>query len=144
MGAMAWIRESTPPDAKFLANAFLTYGGTAVVGADAGWWIPLLTGRENTVPPMNYGMEAPHEPRYWNRVDTMFRSLERFPPETEAGVRYLRDSGITHVYIGRAGGRVGNPGEPLIDVDALSNSPAYHLVYHRDGVWIFSLDTQGS
>ena len=55
--AMAWIRENTPIDAQFLVNSFFAYGGSSVVGSDGGWWIPLLTKRGNTVPPLNYSAE---------------------------------------------------------------------------------------
>ena len=49
--AMTWIREHTPAQAKFLVEGFRIYGGRSVVGSDAGWWIPLLADRANTMPP---------------------------------------------------------------------------------------------
>jgi hypothetical protein len=42
MRAAAWIQENLPPEARFLVNSFFAYGGDVVVGADAGWWLPLL------------------------------------------------------------------------------------------------------
>jgi hypothetical protein len=48
--AMNWIRENTPQDSRFLVEGFAIYGGTSIVGSDAGWWIPLLARRANTHP----------------------------------------------------------------------------------------------
>ncbi len=55
--AANWIQENTAADARFLVNAAPAYGGTSIVGADGGWWLPLLARRQNTVPPLNYATE---------------------------------------------------------------------------------------
>src|SRR5690606_6528884 len=52
--AAAWIREQTPEDARFLVNSFFAYGGSSIVGSDGGWWLPLLAGRQTTLPPLTY------------------------------------------------------------------------------------------
>jgi hypothetical protein len=51
----------------------------------------------------------------------------------------LKERGVTHVYIGQQGGRVGNPGPPLLQAGLLSESPYYRVVYHQDRVWIFEM-----
>ena len=51
MQAARWIRANTPPDATFLVEGFRIYAGSTAVGSDAGWWLPLLAGRANTMPP---------------------------------------------------------------------------------------------
>jgi hypothetical protein len=79
------------------------------------------------------------EPDYWMRVENALLYVERFPPTTPEGVQFLSEIGVTHIYVGQQGGRVGNPGEPLLNPAALAADPAYRLVYERDGVWIFEL-----
>ena len=137
--AMAWIRENTPPDAKFLVNGFMAYGDTLVAGADAGWWIPLLTERQSTLPPLVYGTETATDPNYAERVRRDFLYIRQVSPTLREGVRFLISRGVTHAYIGQGNGMVGNPGQPLLDGQALLDIPAYRLEYDRDGVRVFAL-----
>jgi hypothetical protein len=130
--AMAWIRENTAPDAKFLANSFFAFGDYVIVGSDAGWWIPLLTGRRNTVPPATYSMETADPADYRERVNAVARRIEEGSLDDPEMVSFLRSQGITHVYIGQVGG-------PLLDADVLRRSAYYDLVYDREGVFIFAL-----
>jgi hypothetical protein len=142
MNAMEWIRENTPPEAKFLVNGFLAYGDSAVVGADGGWWIPLLTGRASTVPPAVYGMEVSDDTDDpWKPIRLMLR-LQEVSPASWEGSRLLQDEAITYAYAGYGHGKVGNPGEPLLDANQLVLSPYYSLVYHQEGVWILKLDVE--
>jgi len=130
--AMAWIREHTPPHARFLVNSFFSFGGHYIFGSDAGWWIPLLTGRANTVPPATYSMEAADPPDYQEQVNALARRLEASRLDDPELVEFLRSQGITHVYIGQVGG-------PLLDAETLRRSPAYETVYEQDGVLILAL-----
>ncbi|MBN1661680.1 MAG: hypothetical protein JXA93_25015 [Anaerolineae bacterium] len=134
--ALAWVRENTPQEARFLANAFFAYGDSLIVGSDAGWWLPLLAGRQNTVPPLNYGAEAGPDPGYMMRVNEMTRHLYDVDLGDPATVRYLEDEGITHVFIGEKGG-------PLLDATKLQESPYYRIVYaapaNRPGPWVFEV-----
>jgi hypothetical protein len=132
--AMQWIREHTPQTAKFLVNSFSAYGGNATVGSDAGWWIPILAGRENTVPPITYAHEAAHEPGYAARINGFARRVETISLASREALALLRDNGITHVYVGYKGGN--------ICVDELQHSDYYQLAYHRDRVWVFEVVDQ--
>ncbi len=140
--AMAWIRANTPPDAKFLINGFLAYGGLGVMGADAGWWIPLLAGRENTIPPLTYVSETPFSPDYPRQVHTLMALLDASDLSSPTGLATLKENDITHIYVGQREGRVGNPGEPLLPVETLLAIPYYEPVYHEDRVWIFRVHTE--
>mgnify|MGYP001109296361 CR=1 FL=1 len=131
--AMTWIREHTPPDARFLTNAFFAYGGGLVAGSDAGWWIPLLTGRGNTMPPMLYGSEVSSVPGYLSRVNDFVRAVQSAPLDDPATLRLLRQQGVSHVYVGAKGG-------PLLSVEELQRSDAYRPVYHQDSIWIFEIE----
>ncbi|HSJ55655.1 MAG TPA: DUF6541 family protein [Anaerolineae bacterium] len=134
--ALAWVRANTPQEAVFLANAFFAYGGSLIAGSDAGWWLPLLAGRQNTVPPLNYGAEAGPDPGYMMRVNEMTQRLYGVDLGDPATIRYLQDEGITHVFIGEKGG-------PLLDAVRLQQSPYYRIVYaapaNMPGPWVFEV-----
>ena len=137
--AMLWIRENTPAEARFLVNGFTAYGGGLVVGADGGWWIPLLTGRANTVPPLLYGSELARDPSYVREVRDVLLTLEEEGVTTEGGARTLSEHGVTHVYVGQRNGATGSSGAPLLGLDDLLESEYMTNVYARDGVWIFAV-----
>jgi len=137
MQAMAWIRENTAPDAKFLVNSFFAYGGSVIVGADAGWWIPLLTRRGNTVPPITYCIETGEEANYIAKVNDFARQVQGADMDDPAVLSLLQEQQVTHVFIGQKQGRVNYAGNAVLDAEVLENSPHYRAVYHQDGVWIF-------
>jgi len=140
--AMAWIRANTPTNAKFLVNGLFAYGGSLVAGADAGWWIPLLAGRENTIPPLTYGSEVPIDLDYPQQVSDLVSQLQTIDLSTAESLELLKQNGITHIYIGQQEGRVWNPGEPLLPVETLLAAPYYEPVYHQDRVRIFEVHTE--
>jgi len=136
----AWIAGNTPPSARFLVNSFSAYGDSVVVGSDGGWWLPLLAGRQNTVPPLNYGNEQASDPEYRSRVNNLARQVRELGPDDPAVLAMLAQQGITHVYIGQRRGRVNYWGPVVLDPDELSRSPHYRAVYHQDRVWVFALE----
>jgi len=144
MRAMAWIRENTPTNALFLVEGFRIYNGRSAVGDDAGWWIPLLARRKNTMPPQ-YALlnEAPAVPGYSQRVVDLVAYLEEHSPASPEGLAQLCEWGITHVYIGQGQGKIGKvifaEAAQLFPPEVLANSPAFQLLYHQDRVWIFAL-----
>ncbi|MFN3706383.1 MAG: hypothetical protein ACK4WM_10380 [Thermoflexales bacterium] len=139
--AMAWIREHTPADARFLVEGFRIYNGQSVVGADAGWWIPLLANRANTMPPQ-YAIlnETPAEPGYSERLVELVAHLEEHAPASPAGLARLCEWGITHIYIGQGQGEVGAGAKQLFAPADFVGSSAFQPVYRQDRVWIFALN----
>ena len=127
--AMDWITNNTGYDARFLVNS--SFWGGSVLGTDGGWWIPLLTGRENTVPPMLYGAESSFEPDYVRKVGDLNRAIHDSALDDPETLRLLRENGVTHVYIGEKGGN--------LQPEFLANSPCYETVYHEDKVWVFGV-----
>jgi len=130
--AMDWIKNNTRGDAKFLINTYVHLPGQAI-GSDAGYWIPLFTGRRTTVPPMNYVDDGSLE--YIAKVNALVEATIHFPNAGNA-LSTLGENGITHVYIGKRGGNM----RP----ESLMDNPNYQLVYHRDGVWIFEVNYEGA
>jgi len=137
--AMVWIKANTSPDAKFLVNAYFGYGGSSVLGTDGGWWIPLLTGRKNTVPPLTYTSETAILSDYRQQVYDLVAEVQASDLSTPEGLALLKRNGITHIYIGQQEGRVGNPGAPLLSAEVLAASPYYESVYFEDRVRIFKV-----
>ena len=135
------IRENTPAETRFLVEGFRIYDGRSAVGADAGWWIPLLAGRANTMPPQ-YALlnERPIDPDYSRNVVALVAGLEANSPATTEGMRLLCEQGITHVYIGQSQGKVGFAAPQLFAPEDFAPQPAFDLVYHEDRVYVFAFD----
>jgi hypothetical protein len=136
--AMEWIRQNTPADTRFLVNSFFAYGGSLVAGSDGGWWIPLLTQRPSTQPPLNYGTEEGIIPGYraWiNETVRMITDQGLTDPDTLA---LLKDRGVGYVYVGQQQGMVGTL-KPLLDLQTLLSDPHFTPIYHQDRVWIFEI-----
>jgi hypothetical protein len=141
--AMHWIRENTSPEARFLVNGFTTYNGNSSVGSDAGWWLPLLAGRRNTMPPQ-YALvnEKPLTPEYTRAVTQLVKDLQMASPASQDGLRLLCQQAITHIYIGQGEGKVGFEAVPLLSAEKLITSPSFDLIYQQDRARVFMLDRQ--
>jgi hypothetical protein len=137
--AAAWIRDRLPPDARFLVNAFFAYDNALAVGSDAGWWLPLLAGRQTTLPPMNYGSEQEPRPGYIQWVNGPARLAQSSGIGAPDTLALLKERGVTHVYIGQQQGRVGYDGPHALSPDQLLADPHFVPVYHQDRVWIFEV-----
>jgi asparagine N-glycosylation enzyme membrane subunit Stt3 len=146
--AMKWIRTNTPTTARFIVNSFPAYDGSVVAGTDGGWWIPLLTGRQTNLPPINYGIEQAMHEGYGLQVNAFAatirgRALENAAPvrvdlTTYPALQVLRDARIGYVYSG-ARQRPGPDQADRIDVAALQASASFRRVYALGGVEIFQL-----
>lgn len=141
--AMSWIRNNTQGNARFLTEGFSIYNGLSAVGADAGWWIPLLANRSNTMPPQ-YALfnEKPIESDYSQRVIDLVRGFEKESPASSAGIRLLCNWGITHVFIGQRQGNVGAGVKQLYSAETFTSSKIFTPIYHQDRVFVYALNRQ--
>ncbi len=139
--AMSWINAQTPENSRFLIEGIHENWVTNVIGTDAGWWIPLLANRENTIPPQ-YALanETPVDQGYSLGVVNLQATLEEKGVTSQDGIKLLCDYGITHVYIGQKQGAVGNPSKPLFTPAELATNGVFRLVYHIDRVYIYSVE----
>ena len=141
--AMAWIARSTPPDSRFLVEGFSIWSGTTIVGADAGWWLPLLAGRANTMPPQ-YAIlnERPSPPDYSKRVVGLVNQIQHQRIGHADVLRTLCAEGISHVYVGQLQGLVGVDANTrqLFSPAELAGNPAFRELYHQDLVYVFGLE----
>ena len=125
MIAYDWIKAEIPEDAVFLVNARPWQLGM-YMGTDGGWWIPLLTGRDTTMPPVLYTMGSPDYVEHVSRIADL---TQRVALDDATMLDLLRKAGVTHVYIGAKGGP--------ITPRSLLFSPHYRRVYSSGEVWIF-------
>jgi hypothetical protein len=142
--AMEWIKTNTPPDALFLVNMDPAYDNTMFIGSDGGWWIPLLTQRQTTLPPMIQGHERFADPEQAEALEMLGFALHERPLPHADAVQRVRDAGIRYLYRGahvvqtdKSPGAV--PRAPLVDADALREHPAFRVVYEQNGVVIFAV-----
>jgi hypothetical protein len=146
LAAMQWIRDHTPPGARFLINSSPAYGGSLAAGTDAGWWLPLLAGRATTLPALTYGSEQGEQPGYDLGVNALTKKLRGRPLSDPAPVsvdltrpvalKALADNQVDYVYSG-AHPYPGAEHADRIDTAKLRASPAFRLVYAGEGVEIF-------
>jgi hypothetical protein len=141
--AANWIQENTAADARFLVNAAPAYGGTSIVGADGGWWLPLLARRQNTVPPLNYATELGSNSALRQQLEEVARLEEGQGAMDPDVVAALREAGVTHIYVGQRQGAVNDSTSATLDIQRLLSSDAYQPVYHQDRVWVFRLSPAG-
>lgn len=135
--AMAWIRNNTAPDALFLVNMIPAYGDSLVAGTDGGWWIPLLTQRRSTLPPITYGSEQAEDADYAERVNGFAAALREHPLPSEEGIRLSREAGVDYIYVG--GGEHSGQTDAF-QLDTFRDHPAFQIVYERDGIAIVALN----
>jgi hypothetical protein len=137
--AFSWIDHNMPDSAKFLTNSFFAFGGTLRAGSDGGWWLPLLTGRDSTLPPINYGTEIGPRPDYIAWQNDLLHQIHNAALDDPQILEMLRERGVSHVYVGQRHGRVNYSGPDSLDPVLLLESPNYVPVYNEDRVWIFEV-----
>ncbi len=132
LAAMQWIRTHTPPDARFLVNVVPWQFGL-YRGSDGGWWIPLLTGRACTLPPVLYRATTP---AYLAEIEEVATAVSAGRlPGGDSWQERCRELGIGYIYVGATGG-------PL-QAEQLRTLPGLQVVYTHGPVWIFQLAPEG-
>jgi hypothetical protein len=149
--AISWVESHTPADSRFLVASHPIYSGLIVAGTDAGWWLPLLAGRQTTVPPMTYGSELHEDPAFLERTHRLIATLRRAPLTDERSkivdltrpeaLEALHGAGVNYIYIGAQPmeGPLALPAIDHIDIARLRASPDFQLAYADGGVSIFQV-----
>jgi hypothetical protein len=130
--AMAWIRQNTPSDSRFIVNAY-RWSGPIWAGSDAGYWLPVLADRATTAPPLFY---AAGPPTGAGEVDRIAASVEMSSADPSRLFDLARQIGARYVYVGTQGGP--------IDPFALAADSRFRVAYRRDGAWVFDVGGGGS
>ena len=126
--AIHWIKENTPPAARFLINPTPWEWGL-YRGADGGWWITPLSGRWTSLPPLFYAFGGKALIAEVNRRAA--KTLQTRPGEADWR-RLIREEGITHIY-SRAGAEALPP-------ESLLTCPDLQLTYQRGAVYVFKIN----
>jgi hypothetical protein len=137
--ATAWIRENTPDDAKFVVNYFFSYLDQLIVGADGGWWLPLLTQRQTNLPPLTYGIEDSSGAEYLLWTNSLAQDILSEGITDPVLLNELVEAGFEYIYIGQRQGQVHNPGPVVLDPEVLRQDSHFQVLYQRDLVWIFKI-----
>ncbi|MCS7247287.1 MAG: hypothetical protein NZ840_03500 [Anaerolineales bacterium] len=137
--AMEWIQANTPQQTRILVNSFFAYGGSTVVGSDGGWWIPFLTKRKISVPPMPYTAEEGPFPNYVEYVNSLRRMIEEKGYVHPDVVAELKARGYEYAYIGEKQGRVNYDGPVVMKPKLMLASGLYELAYHKGRVWVLRI-----
>jgi hypothetical protein len=125
--AAIWISTRLPQNAKFVIRLFFT-SPIEMAGVDGGYWLPYLTGREVSVPPMIYYAEG--DPEYLSVVFEYLRAWRKMRTLTDL-VNLMKSYGITYIYIG--------PRNPDNYRKILMDSGLFEVIYDVEGVTIFKL-----
>jgi hypothetical protein len=136
--AARWIEENIAPEARLLVNSFPAFSNSVIVGSDGGWWLPLLSQQQTTLPPISYAFEQDPWPDYLNQINALTFEIQANGIQNSAVLSQLKERGITYVYVGQLQGMV-NSGGPLFTVEQLLTCPSFRIVYHQDRVWIFQI-----
>ena len=125
--AIAWLDENVPEDAVVAVNSWL-WLLNAWSGSDGGAWLLPLTGRQSSTPPADYtySVDLTAFVRPFN--EQLSTTNEWVALETAV---WLREQGITHIFIGAKGGQM--------DPAGLLNNPGVEKVYGRNGTFIFEI-----
>jgi len=99
--AAAWARQHLPEDALVLVNS-THWTNTARRGSDAGWWLPLLGSCAVTLPNALYIQGG--RQRFDEANQLAIAVEEAFDLCAPDLLRQLASRGVTHVYVGAAGG----------------------------------------
>jgi hypothetical protein len=129
LAGLQWASENLPDSAVIAVNSWLWLGQTWA-GSDGGAWIVPLTGRASSTPPIDYIYDSELRTfvSEFNSAATGvsdWRSVE--------AVDWLRQQGVSHVYVGPRGG--------FFEPATLAQNPGLRLIFSRDGVFIFELKT---
>lgn len=129
LAAIAWAARATPPDARFVVG---TAGWLYDVdrGADGGWWLLPLAGRQVSTPPVIYNYGAPGDVTAIKR-DTLWLRDYGASASAEELAAFMRTRGYGYVYASE------RPG--ALRAEALRATPLFACVYEEGGVAIFRL-----
>jgi hypothetical protein len=156
--AFDWVSANTRPEDRFLISSEFSYLGRNVTGTDGGMWLPLLAGRNTSLPVLSAWVEHSPFPDFFagTRRLAAYTQPEGAPGEAgdslqvnlaAAGVipapagmsddvvlDLMRSLGITYVYSGAQEGR----SKSRLNVEVMRADPGhYELVYFESGVYIF-------
>ena len=133
--AMEWIKAHTPPDALFVIGSQTSLSGRAITATDAGMWIPLLTGRRVTLPPLVTGSEGAQSAQVWAHATLVANASHQ--TTGPAALALLHADGVSYAYLGALRPTVLTQ---TLDLPAMRADPAhFRPVYTQNDVFIYAV-----
>lgn len=132
--AIKWLGENTFPDDKILVNYEFSYGGTAITGVDAGWWIPLIAGRMTNLPPLTFTSEEGISEIYYDEIMEFAKNIASSELTDVDVIEKLTKRGYKFIYFGKNALQT-----PMFYPQELMASEHFLLVYQKDQVRIFKI-----
>jgi hypothetical protein len=129
LDAMAWVRANTPETARFVIGTKHWQYGT-YRGVDGGYWLPLLTGRQTTVPAALYTYGDPEVVRQVGALCKAVADIEALSAAQLSDV--FSAAGAEYAYVGAGAGL-----EDGFSAARLREQPDLRQVYAQGGVAIF-------
>ncbi|MDQ4075681.1 MAG: hypothetical protein M3220_05460, partial [Chloroflexota bacterium] len=124
---LEWVAANLPDDARIGVSAW-RWLGDAWAGTDGGAWLLPLTGHATSTPPADY-VYNPHLAQSVIAFNETATAIEDW--SDPAAATWLREQGITHLFIGTRGG--------FLDPAELARNPTLKLLYQQEGAFIFTL-----
>lgn len=127
LDALNWVRENTPPEARFMINT-TAWMENIYRGVDGGYWLLSYAGRQTILPPVMYTYAASQfvaQTEKWaeqsSKLTTCDAEFWKLVNEFDASYLYLR------------------LGQGSLQPGALVNCPQLVNVYRRGGVSIYEI-----
>lgn len=124
---IAWVAANLPEDARIAVSSW-KWLGHSWAAQDGGAWLLPVTGRMPTTPPADY-IYQPELERTVRAFNEAARDVNDW--SAESALDLLRQSDVTHLYVGSRGG--------FLLPDKLMQHEEIELLFARDGVFIFAL-----
>ncbi len=128
MAALAWMDANLPADGRVAVNAW-QWSGLTWAGSDGGAWVVPLTGRAATALPIDYIYNQALFDEIF-AFNTAATAIEDWGDPAAAD--WLRQQGVTHVYVGQRGG--------FFDPAELLRNPALTLLFRHEGTFVFAVE----
>ena len=122
--ALNWIRQNTPPEARFFINT-AGWQGSTLRGADGGAWITTYTGRWALVPAVIYSWGGLV---YSQQVGDFASRAQGITTCSDELTSLLKDANLSYLYLRQGSG--------ALQAAALAHCPNFKRVYAQYGVTI--------
>jgi len=127
LDALNWVRETTPPDARFIINT-TPWMGSMYRGIDGGYWLLPYAGRQTILPPVMYTYA---EPEYVAQVEQRAEKTSELTSCDAGFWTLVEDFKANYVYVRGDRGSMRS--------DALASCAQLVNVYRQGGVSIYEI-----
>jgi len=125
--ALDWVRENTPPDARFMINT-TPWMGRTYRGVDGGYWLLPYTGRQTILPPVMYTYGSQD---YVGQIEEWAEQTARLTTCDDDFWRLVEEFDASYLYL--------HQGRGILQPDGLAACPRVVNIYRRGGVHIYEI-----